>query len=154
MSPVTGTERAACLGEVATAADLAERLQGLDRDAWKALYLQHRRLVRGVLASRIGYGPDLEDLTQQVFATAATLVRDRKVVLRGEGPGIRAWIAAIAHRLGFAERRRHRAERAAPKAAPDDGGAGLPLADPEAAPWLATCRQVSAQLVGPAAVDS
>jgi hypothetical protein len=34
------------------------------------------------------------------------------------------------------------------------GRRGLPLADPEAAPWLATCRQVSAQLVGPAAVDS
>src|SRR5690242_17745090 len=44
---------------------LAARLQGLDRDAWEAFYREHRRLVRGVLAAFVGYGPELADLTQQ-----------------------------------------------------------------------------------------
>ncbi len=75
-------------------------LQALDREAWKDFYLDHRRLVRGILASFVGYGPEVEDLTQQVFATATTLVRSGAVVLRGQPSGLRAWLAAIADRHG------------------------------------------------------
>ena len=100
----------AYLGERVSAggADFASRLQALEARAWEALYLENRRLVRGVLAAHIGYGPELEDLTQQVFTTAATLVRDAKASLHGDAAGIRSWLAAIAQRLGFAERRRRR----------------------------------------------
>jgi RNA polymerase sigma factor (sigma-70 family) len=90
---------------------LTVRLQALDPDAWEALYVHNRRLVRGVLAGIIGYGPELDDLTQQVFATAATLVRGGRVALHGDATGVRAWLAAIADRLGRGELRRIRAAR-------------------------------------------
>jgi RNA polymerase sigma-70 factor (ECF subfamily) len=104
-------------------AGFASRLQALEPRAWEALYLQNRRLVRGVLAAHVGYGAELEDLTQQVFATAATLVRDGKTELRGEAAGLRSWLAAIAQRVGCAERRRRRlapGDEAAETAAPLD----------------------------------
>jgi RNA polymerase sigma factor (sigma-70 family) len=116
------------------------QLQALDRDAWRALYLENRRLVRGVLASHVGYGPEIEDLTQQVFATAATLVRDGKATLRGDSAGLRSWLAAIAHRLGFSERRRQRSAGGAPRdGAEDAAGAGAPQ-DPEARQTLRHAR--------------
>ncbi len=87
---------------------LAALLQALDRDAWKDFYLGNRRLVRGILASFTGYGPEIDDLTQQVFATATSLVRSGSVVLRGQPSGLRAWLAAIADRHGRDERRRRR----------------------------------------------
>jgi RNA polymerase sigma-70 factor (ECF subfamily) len=115
------------------------RLQALDREAWKALYLENRRLVRGVLASRIGYGPEVEDLTQQVFATAAMLVRDGKAVLRGDSAGLRSWLAAIAHRLGFSERRRQLSRRGAPGEDVEDASTEAP-ADAEARQTLRHAR--------------
>jgi RNA polymerase sigma-70 factor (ECF subfamily) len=128
--------------EPAEDAGFAARLQALDARAWEALYLRNRRLVRGVLAAHVGYGPEVEDLTQQVFATAATLVRDAKVELRGDAAGIRSWLAAIAQRLGFAERRRRRlapGEDAAETAAPRD-------ADPVARQALRHARALWQQL--------
>jgi RNA polymerase sigma factor (sigma-70 family) len=126
--------------EAASAESLAARLQALDREAWKTLYLENRRLVRGVLASRVGYGIELEDLTQQVFTTAALLVRDRKAVLRGDAAGLRSWLAAIAHRLGFSERRRQRSARGAPVQDPDEAGGSHVHADPEARQTLRHAR--------------
>jgi RNA polymerase sigma factor (sigma-70 family) len=108
MPPPNGQVADGCFDEAADAAGFATRLQTLDREAWKELYLQNRRLVRGVLAAHVGFGAELDDLLQQVFATAATLVRDRRVSLRGDDAGLRSWLAAIAIRLGFAERRRRR----------------------------------------------
>jgi RNA polymerase sigma factor (sigma-70 family) len=109
MSPPNGHVTDGCFDDAADVAGFASRLQALDREAWKALYLQNRRLVRGVLAARVGFGPELEDLLQQVFATAATLVRDGRVSLRGDAAGLRSWLVAVAIRLGFAEHRRRRA---------------------------------------------
>jgi RNA polymerase sigma factor (sigma-70 family) len=131
------------LDEVARAEGLVARLQALDREAWKALYLQNRRLVRGVLAGHVGYGSELEDLTQQVFATAATLVRDGKTMLRGDDAGLRSWLAAIAHRLGFAERRRC---RSAPTADADDTSGAQAHADPVARQTLRHARALWQQL--------
>ena len=82
-------------------------LQSLGPERLEDFYRDHRRLVRGILAS-FGYGPELDDLTQQVFATATTLVRSGAVVLRGQPSGLRAWLAAIADRHGREERRRRR----------------------------------------------
>jgi RNA polymerase sigma-70 factor (ECF subfamily) len=84
------------------------RLQALDRGAWRDLYVAHRRLVRGVLAGCVGYSAELDDLTQQVFLTATSLVQSGRVVLRGDASGVRAWLVAIAARHGMAERRRRR----------------------------------------------
>jgi RNA polymerase sigma factor (sigma-70 family) len=83
-------------------------LQRMDRDAWRAFYLCERRVVRAVLVGFTGYAADLEDLVQQVFLTAATLVRTGRVTLRGDERGLRAWVCAIAFRTGCAERRRRK----------------------------------------------
>jgi len=85
---------------------LAERLSRLDVDAWEALYVEHRRLIRGLLAAQLGYSAELEDVTQQVFETAISLVDTGKVHLTGEQSGMRAWLVAIALRLAQSERRR------------------------------------------------
>jgi RNA polymerase sigma factor (sigma-70 family) len=123
-------------------------LQRLDREAWKHFYLEHRRLVRGILASVSGYGPELDDLTQQVFATAANLVRSGAVVLRGQPSGLRAWLAAIADRHGRDERRRRRSALHA--SIPNDVGervaAGL---DPVIYQTLCHARQVWERLPEP-----
>lgn len=87
---------------------LSERLSRLDVDAWETLYVEHRRLIRGVLAGQLGYGAELEDVTQQVFETAIGLVETGKVRLTGERSGMRAWLVAIALRLAQSERRRRR----------------------------------------------
>jgi RNA polymerase sigma factor (sigma-70 family) len=134
---------AASVAANAAARDLAAPLQALDRAAWTALYLDQRRLVRGVLASHVGYGPDLEDLTQQVFTTAATLVQEGKVTLRGEVSGLRAWLAAIAHRIGLAARRRW---RDAPREPSADGEGAQPEVDPEARQVLRRARAAWQQL--------
>ena len=141
--PSSSPPTAGALGDLGEHVDDSiARLQALDREAWRALYLENRRLVRGVLAGHIGYGAEIEDLTQQVFATAATLVRDGKATLRGDSGGLRSWLAAIAHRLGFSERRRQRSAGAAPRDdAEDAAGAGAP-ADPEARQILRHARAV------------
>lgn len=88
------------------AEELSVRLARLQAEAWEALYLNHRRLIRGVLASRLGYSSDLEDVTQQVFERALDLVVSGKVQPSGEDSGMRAWLVAIALRLAQVERRR------------------------------------------------
>jgi RNA polymerase sigma-70 factor, ECF subfamily len=85
---------------------IAERLQRLELDAWEELYLQHRRLIRGVLAGYLGYSAELEDVAQQVFETALQLVNAGKVRLSGDSSSMRAWLVAIALRLARTERRR------------------------------------------------
>ena len=87
-------------------AAICRRLQELDTESWGQFYLQHRRLIRGVLAGHLGYGADLEDVAQQVFVTAFSSVTARKVELAGDESGLRAWLVAIAIRLAYAERRR------------------------------------------------
>ncbi len=88
------------------AEELSVRLARLQAEAWEALYLHHRRLIRGVLAGRLGYSSDLEDVTQQVFERALDLVVSGKVQPSGEDSGMRAWLVAIALRLAKVERRR------------------------------------------------
>jgi RNA polymerase sigma-70 factor (ECF subfamily) len=89
--------------------DLSARLGRLDRSAWKSFYLEHRRLVSAVLASAIGYGEDLDDVVQDVFVTAVSLVGSGNVRLVGDRAGVRAWLLEITRHLGRAEaRRRHR----------------------------------------------
>ena len=83
-------------------------LERMDREAWRTFYLRERRLVRAVLVGFTGYAADLEDLVQQVFLTAATLVGSGRVTLRGDERGLRAWVCAIAFRTGCAEQRRRR----------------------------------------------
>ena len=119
----------------------AARLQALDREAWKTFYLENRRLVRGILAGRLGYGAELEDLTQQVFATAATLVRDGKTALTGTPSGLRSWLSAITHRLALAERRRQRDERGRPRPDAEDQASASPV-DPEARQTLRHARAI------------
>jgi RNA polymerase sigma-70 factor (ECF subfamily) len=84
------------------------KLQRLDRDAWDRFYLQHRRLVRGVVAGYLGYSADLDDVAQQVFMTAVRLVQSDRVRLRGDESGLRAWLATIAGNLAHTEERRRR----------------------------------------------
>src|ERR1700690_3099027 len=85
---------------------LSTRLSRLDLDAWEHLYVEQRRLIRGLLASQLGYSADLEDVTQQVFETSFRLVQTGKAQLTGGQSGMRAWLVAIALRLAQAERRR------------------------------------------------
>lgn len=139
-------EESADLGDPTRGADFAARLQALERDAWKALYLRSRRLVRGILATHVGYGPELEDLTQQVFATAATLVQDGKAVLRGGPSGVRSWLAAIAQRLAFSERRRRRNARGASQADTDHVVDADAQGSPEARQTLRHARAIWQQL--------
>lgn len=108
---VAGLTTAPMSDETVIPHPLPALLQGLDREAWKDFYLDNRRIVRGILASFVGYVPEVDDLTQQVFATAANLVRSGAVVLRGQPSGLRAWLAAIADRHGRDERRRRRGAR-------------------------------------------
>ncbi len=114
-------------------------LQRMDRDAWGAFYLSQRRVVRGVLVGFTGYTVDLEDLVQQVFATAATLVHSGKVTLRGDERGLRAWVCAIAFRTGCAEQRRR---RTAGLRAADEEALAARLPDPGAREVLRRAEQV------------
>jgi len=118
--------------------DLSTRLGQMQPEAWETLYLDHRRLVRGVLASYLGYVADLEDVTQEVFERALDLVASGKVHPSGDASGMRAWLVAIALRLARAERRRrvkHRSDRGASEREPAAVTSGL---DPES--WQALRR--------------
>jgi RNA polymerase sigma-70 factor (ECF subfamily) len=88
--------------------EISARLGRLDRSAWTSFYLEHRRLVSAVLASVIGYGESLDDVVQEVFVTAVSLVRCGHVRLEGDRAGIRAWLLAITRRLARAEARRRK----------------------------------------------
>jgi RNA polymerase sigma-70 factor (ECF subfamily) len=92
-------------------AELSARLNRLDRGAWKSFYLEHRRLVSAVLATLIGYADELDDVVQEVFVTALSLVRCGRVRLKGDEAGVRAWLLAITRRLARAEARRRRTSR-------------------------------------------
>jgi RNA polymerase sigma factor (sigma-70 family) len=125
-------------------------LQRMEREAWRAFYLRHRRLVRVVLAGFAGYTADLEDLVQQVFVTAATLVRSGKVTLRGDEGGLRAWVCAIAVRTGCAYQRRRKAVGLRPA---DEATLGAALPDPGARQVLRHAQRVWEKLpsrLGPA----
>jgi RNA polymerase sigma factor (sigma-70 family) len=111
----------------------------MDPEAWQAFYVQHRRLVRGIQAGLVGYTTDLDDLGQQVFLTAATLVKSGKVVLRGDESGLRAWVASIALRLGHAALRRRRHAIAIETPEQEQVGTG-PHLDPVARQVLAHAR--------------
>jgi RNA polymerase sigma-70 factor (ECF subfamily) len=124
---------------------LAGRLQQLDSAAWESFYLEHRRLIRGVLAGYLGYSADLEDIAQQVFVTAFNLIWADKVRLEGEKSGLRAWLVAIAVRLAYSERRRRNKVRSL--APPDDAeNQTQPPLDPVHAELLQRTRQVLSQL--------
>jgi RNA polymerase sigma factor (sigma-70 family) len=134
--------RPAVARTLAEESPLAARLQALDRETWKAFFTAQRRLVRGILAGCVGYGADVEDLTQQVFVTAASLVQSGRVVLRGDESGMRAWLAAIADRIGRAERRRLGVARTALGQEGNDADAGGRGLDPVI--YQTLCRARSA----------
>jgi len=130
----------ACLDDT-----LANRLQQLDSEAWESFYLEHRRLIRGVLAGYLGYSSDLEDVAQQVFVTAFHLICAHKVRLEGEKSGLRAWLVAIAVRLAYAERRRR--FKVGTLAPPDDvENPTQPPLDSACVELLQRTRQVLSQL--------
>lgn len=124
---------------------LASRLQQLDSEAWGNFYLDHRRLIRGVLAGYLGYSADLEDVAQQVFVTAFNLIWAEKVRLEGERSGLRAWLLAIAVRLAHAERRRRFKAGALAEQIDTENQPMAPL-DPVHAELLQRTRQVLSQL--------
>lgn len=146
MAPASEQSPDLRVADATSAPDFVTQLQALEREAWKALYLGNRRLVRGVLATHVGYGLEIEDLTQQVFVTAATLVRDGKAALHGGPLGLRSWLAAIAHRLGFSERRRQRGARGAPEVDTDIVAGTEAHASPEARQTLRRARALWEQL--------
>jgi len=126
--------------------DLSTRLGRMQTEAWETLYLDHRRLVRGVLASYLGYVADLEDVTQEVFERALDLVASGKVRPSGDASGMRAWLVAIALRLARAERRRrakHRSDRRAAEFEPAAVTSGL---DPESWQVLRRAQALLAKL--------
>jgi RNA polymerase sigma-70 factor (ECF subfamily) len=102
-------------------------------------------LIRGVLAGHLGYSADLEDVTQQVFVTAFSLVMARKVKLAGDESGLRAWLVAIAIRHAYTERRR--SSRFDARSDPyDSSHETLPPCDPVRAELFQRARQVILQL--------
>lgn len=126
-----------------TQATLAERLQRLEIDAWSALYMDHRRLIRGVLAIHLGYSVELDDVVQQVFETALCLVNARKVKLRGDSSSMRAWLVAIALRLARSEQRRQSKIKIGPPSLENEGSDPL---DPTSIQLLRSAHQVVMQL--------
>lgn len=142
-------ERRPSLYEVSPApkpqATLAERLQRLELEAWETLYVEHRRLIRGVLASHIGYTAELEDVAQQVFETALQLVHGGKVTLSGDSSSMRAWLVAIALRLARSERRRQFKANLATDPPRDETQSSDPL-DPTSMQLLRCAHRVLAKL--------
>jgi RNA polymerase sigma-70 factor (ECF subfamily) len=121
------------------------KLQQLDRDAWDRFYLQHRRLVRGVVAGYLGYSADLDDVAQQVFMTAVSLVQSARVKLHGDESGLRAWLATIAENLARTEETRRRKSAPGSDPWPADICAG-PSPDPVAIQTFRRAQQVLAEL--------
>ncbi len=124
---------------------ICRRLQELDTESWGRFYLENRRLIRGVLAGHLGYAADVEDVAQQVFVTAFSLVMARKVELAGGESGLRAWLVAIAIRLAYSERRRRSKldTRSEPYAGTHDS---LPPCDPVRAEVFQRARRIVLQL--------
>jgi RNA polymerase sigma-70 factor (ECF subfamily) len=124
---------------------ICRRLQALDTESWGQFYLENRQLIRGVLAGHLGYTADVEDVTQQVFVTAYSLVMARKVELAGDESGLRAWLVAIAIRLAYTERRR--TSRLDTRSEPyDSSRESLPPCDPVRAEVFQRARQVLLRL--------
>jgi RNA polymerase sigma-70 factor (ECF subfamily) len=124
---------------------ICARLERLDRAAWESFYLENRRLVGATLASFLGYGTELDDLVQEVFVTAVSLVQSKKVRLRGDPAGLRAWLLAIADRLAHAEARRRKRARAT-RAEHDCESLAAPPADPALAETLQHTQQLLGEL--------
>jgi len=103
--------------EQPSAATLCAQLQRLDSEAWHDFYLDHRRLVRSLLAGYLGHSAELDDVVQQVFETALLLVGRGKVRFSGDRSGLRAWLVAIALRVARTAARQRKRLRSA----------GLPL---------------------------
>jgi RNA polymerase sigma factor (sigma-70 family) len=121
------------------------RLERLDRDAWESAYLEHRRLVSAIVASSVGYGAGLDDVVQEVFVTAVSLVQSGHVRLHGDRTGVRAWLLAIASRLARAEARRRR--KALVRTVQDDGDAlSCPVEDPALVQTLKRTHHLLTQL--------
>jgi RNA polymerase sigma factor (sigma-70 family) len=121
------------------------QLQELDRDAWDRFYLQHRRLVRGVVAGHLGYSADLDDVAQQVFMTAVSLVQSNRVKLHGDESGLRAWLATIAENLARTEETRRRKSARGSEQWPADVCTG-PSPDPVAVQTFRRAQQLLAEL--------
>jgi RNA polymerase sigma-70 factor (ECF subfamily) len=125
--------------------ELVARLQRLDVSAWEDLFLYHNRTIRGLLVANLGYSEEVDDVAQQVFETALKLVTSRKVRLRGDASGVRAWLIAIAIRLARKEmRRRARVHADAGHLDPDRCAA--PLRDPVGTQLLQRTHQILNQL--------
>jgi RNA polymerase sigma factor (sigma-70 family) len=126
-------------------AELCARLGRLDPWAWKAFYLQHRRLVSAVAAASVGYGEGLDDAVQEVFVTAVRLVRSGRVRLRGDPEGLRAWLLEITRRVARAEARGRMRARAR-RAEYDGEGYGAAPPDPALVETLERTRELVALL--------
>jgi RNA polymerase sigma factor (sigma-70 family) len=134
-------------GAISRDMELSARLGRLERGAWTSFYLEHRRLVSAVLAAAVGHGEGLDDddLVQEVFVTAVSLVRSGRVGLHGDPVGLRAWLLAITRRVARTEARSRRRTRAR-RTEYDWEGHGVPAADPALVQALGRARALLATL--------
>jgi RNA polymerase sigma-70 factor, ECF subfamily len=144
-TPERVTEWMCDSGAIRPDTELSARLGRLERGAWKAFYLEHRRLVSAVVAAIAGYGDGLDDLVQEVFVTAVRLVRTGRVHLEGDRAGLRAWLLAITRRVACTEAR-GRSRARARRADYDCERQGTAPLEPELVEALRRARQLLTQL--------
>lgn len=132
-------------GAISRDTELSAGLMRLDRSAWKPFYLENRRLVSGVVAATVGYGEGLDDLVQEVFVTAISLVRTGRVRLEGDRAGLRAWLLAIARRVARTAARGRRRMHARRGECDWEGHGALPV-DPSLVQTLRRARELLAGL--------
>ncbi len=98
--------------EANTAEDLPARLESLQVEAWEALYLTHRSLVRGVLAGCLGYSQDLEVLAQSVFVVALNRVAAKSDAVPLVDSAMRTWLVAFSVQVSGLEQKQREANAA------------------------------------------
>ncbi|MEV0446087.1 sigma-70 family RNA polymerase sigma factor [Streptomyces spectabilis] len=111
------------IGKISTAGDaeaeLIARARAGDRDAFAALYTNHREDVYGYLVVRTRDRHLAEDLTQDVFVRALR----RLETFGGRGANFAAWLTTIARNLHVDHVRSHRVKREVPVAELPEGDA-------------------------------
>jgi len=101
--------------------ELVARARAGDREAFAALYTEHRKDVYRFLVRRTGDRRLAEDLTQEVFLRA--LRRIETFSGRRTGGGFGAWLAVIARNLHLDHLKLSRVQREVPVAEMADGDA-------------------------------
>jgi RNA polymerase sigma-70 factor (ECF subfamily) len=98
-------ERRKCIGE-STSCTLIERVKRGDAEDWQRLLYVYSPLVAAWCRRQGVTGSEVEDITQEVFATVSSRIADFQ---KQPGPSFRAWLRSIAlNKLGDRLRRRSR----------------------------------------------